>query len=165
MLSCDRRGGRRCSERRQRDSRRGRWGATWRRAQQLRRQHAPVQGHAVMQNHRVADRIPQLPDISGPGVVGGQGLRVRRNAAKGLALLLGEGFPKGTCDHDHIGAAIPQRRHFDRHDIQTTGQVLAETPLLHRGPYTLKKRQPKVGIPCTNRPTSAYSSETSLSAP
>src|SRR5438094_292485 len=92
----------------------------------VRRQIRDVENRPGAQRHGALDGVFQLADVSGP-IVGDQPAHgVFRNRAH-RALWVGEFLQKCRDEDGDITLAVPQRRQFDLHDIQTEIQILPES--------------------------------------
>src|SRR5438309_6342052 len=92
----------------------------------VRRKIRDMENRPEAQRHGALDGVFQLADVSGP-IVGDQPAHgVFRNRAH-RALWVGEFLQKCRDEDGDITLAVPQRRQFDLHDIQTEIQILPES--------------------------------------
>ena len=90
-----------------------------------------LQHRPARKNHCTLDQIFELTDISGPMVI-----RERRHSFAGNRVHVALHLPRillGEVTHQHgnIFAALPQRRHLYRKNIQTVEQIAAKFPVRH----------------------------------
>ncbi len=89
--------------------------------------------HALLaQEHRPFDAVFQLPDVARPVVLHQHVDGRRRKPLDLLAVFLGVFFQEMIGQQQHVGLALPQRRHVDGKDVQAVVEIAPEGAVFDR---------------------------------